>query len=118
MYSKIILGPIGDEDIKPGTEDDSLVLEREDEQEDRPPMYKVLLLNDDYTPMEFVVFILRRVFNLQMEQAVNLMLAIHTQGVGVVGVFSHEIAETKATQVVRLAKENEHPLQCQIEKDD
>jgi len=83
----------------------------------RPPMYKVLLFNDDFTPMEFVVSILQQIFAMPSERAVALMLKIHTQGLGVAGVYEHEIAETKANQVMKAAREHEHPLQCSIEKD-
>lgn len=84
---------------------------------DRPPLYKVLLLNDDYTPMEFVIHILERFFSLTGSQAEALMLTVHTKGVAVVGVFAHEIAETKVTQVMDYAQRNQHPLQCTMEKE-
>jgi ATP-dependent Clp protease adaptor protein ClpS len=83
----------------------------------RPSMYKVLLLNDDYTPMEFVVHVLERFFGLNNAQAVEIMLTVHRKGVAVVGVFSYEIAETKVTQVMEYARRNEHPLQCTMEKE-
>lgn len=83
----------------------------------RPPMYKVLLLNDDYTPMEFVVHVLERFFGLNNAQAVEVMLTVHRKGLAVVGVFTYEIAETKVTQVMDYARRNEHPLQCTMEKD-
>jgi len=83
----------------------------------RPPMYKVLLLNDDYTPMEFVTHILERVFGLNAAQAVEIMLAVHQKGLAVVGVFSREVAETRVMQVMRLAEKNQHPLQCTMEKE-
>jgi ATP-dependent Clp protease adaptor protein ClpS len=79
-------------------------------------MYKVLLLNDDYTPMEFVVMVLQRFFNMDIEQATQVMLHVHQQGVGVCGVFSYEVAETKVTQVMDAARQNQHPLQCTLEK--
>ncbi len=81
----------------------------------RPSMYKVVLLNDDYTPMEFVVETLEVFFGMNREQATNIMLTVHTQGKAVCGVFSRDIAETKAAQVNEFAKENEHPLLCEIE---
>ena len=84
----------------------------------RPPMYKVLLLNDDYTPMEFVVGILERFFGIGHDQAIDIMLTVHRKGVALVGVFSHEIAETKVTQVMDCARRNQHPLQCTMEKED
>lgn len=83
----------------------------------RPSMYKVLLLNDDYTPMEFVVHVLERFFGIGHERAVQLMLTVHTQGVAVVGVFTYEIAETKVTQVMDYARQHQHPLQCAMEKE-
>ena len=83
----------------------------------RPPLYKVVLLNDDYTPMEFVVALLEQVFKMPRERAISLMLAIHTKGVGVAGVYTHEIAETKAHQVMTIARNHEHPLRCTIERE-
>jgi ATP-dependent Clp protease adaptor protein ClpS len=83
----------------------------------KPAMYKVLLLNDDYTPMEFVVEVLERFFGKQGEEAVRIMLHVHQKGVGVCGIYTYEIAETKVTQVVDYARENQHPLQCTLEKD-
>ncbi len=83
----------------------------------RPSMYKVLLLNDDYTPMEFVVHVLERFFGLNQAMAVELMLTVHRKGLAVVGVFSFEVAETKVTQVMEYAHRNEHPLQCTMEKE-
>jgi ATP-dependent Clp protease adaptor protein ClpS len=83
----------------------------------RPSMYKVLLLNDDYTPMEFVVHVLERFFGMNQAMAVELMLTVHRKGLAVVGVFSYEIAETKVTQVMDYAQRNEHPLQCTMEKE-
>jgi len=83
----------------------------------KPAMYKVLLLNDDYTPMEFVVRVLETVFGMGIEEATRVMLHVHQRGVGICGVFTYEVAETKATQVMDLAHKNQHPLQCTIEKD-
>lgn len=83
----------------------------------RPSMYKVLLLNDDYTPMEFVVHVLQRFFGIDHEMAVQIMLTVHNQGVAVVGVFTYEIAETKVAQVMDYARRHEHPLQCAMEKE-
>ena len=80
-------------------------------------MYKVLLLNDDYTPMEFVVYVLERFFGISHAQAVDIMLTVHNKGVAVVGVYSYEIAETKVAQVMELARRNEHPLQCRMERE-
>ncbi|PKG03115.1 MULTISPECIES: ATP-dependent Clp protease adapter ClpS [Alcanivorax] len=81
-----------------------------------PSMYKVLMLNDDYTPMDFVVEILEDFFNLDREQATRVMLTVHTEGKAVCGVYPQDIAETKATQVVEYARENQHPLMCQVEQ--
>ena len=83
----------------------------------KPAMYKVLLLNDDYTPMEFVVYTLERCFNKSGDEATQIMLHVHQRGVGVCGIYTFEIAETKVSQVMDLARKNDHPLQCTIEKD-
>ncbi len=84
----------------------------------RPPRYKVMLLNDDYTPMEFVVMVLERFFGMTHAQAFEIMLTVHKKGLAVVGVFSHEIAETKVAQVMDFARRHQHPLQCTMEKED
>ena len=83
----------------------------------KPSMYKVLLLNDDYTPMEFVVHILERIFYKSHEEATQIMLHVHQKGIGVCGVYTYEIAETKVTQVVDIPRRNQHPLQCTMEKE-
>jgi len=83
----------------------------------KPSMYKVLMLNDDYTPMEFVVHVLERFFSKTREEATRIMLHVHRRGVGVCGVFTYEVAEHKVTQVMDLARQNQHPLQCTIEKE-
>nr|WP_050801361.1 ATP-dependent Clp protease adapter ClpS [Gluconobacter morbifer] len=83
----------------------------------KPSMYKVLMLNDDYTPMEFVVHVLERFFSKSRDEATAIMLQVHQKGVGVCGVFTYEVAESKVTQVMDLARQNQHPLQCTIEKD-
>jgi len=83
----------------------------------KPPMYKVLMLNDDYTPMDFVVHILLTYFQKTEEEAVKIMLNVHQTGVGLCGVYSFEIAETKVMQVIDMARRNEHPLQCTLEKE-
>lgn len=83
----------------------------------KPSMYRVLILNDDYTPMEFVVYVLERFFGRSREEATRIMLHVHQHGVGVCGVYSYEVAETKVAQVLDLARRNEHPLQCTMEKD-
>ncbi|MGV3457673.1 ATP-dependent Clp protease adapter ClpS [Sphingomonas sp.] len=82
----------------------------------KPTPYRVLMLNDDYTPMEFVVLVLQRFFKMDMEEATRVMLAVHQRGVGVCGVFSYEVAETKVAQVMDFARQNQHPLQCTLEK--
>jgi len=83
----------------------------------KPHLYKVLLLNDDYTPMEFVIQILEQVFAKSREDATAIMLHVHQKGVGLCGVYTHEVAETKVTQVMELAQEYQHPLQCTMEKE-
>ena len=83
----------------------------------KPPMYKVLMINDDYTPMEFVVYALENFFNKNRQEATQIMLHIHQKGVGICGVFSYEMAETKVNQEVDFARRNDHPLQCTMEKD-
>ncbi|KAF0675718.1 ATP-dependent Clp protease adapter protein ClpS [Profundibacterium mesophilum KAUST100406-0324] len=83
----------------------------------RPPLYKVMLLNDDYTPMEFVVHVLERFFGLTHAQSFEIMLTVHKRGLAVVGVFSFEVAETKVGQVMDFARRHQHPLQCTMEKE-
>ena len=83
----------------------------------RPSLYKVLLLNDDYTPMEFVILVLERFFAKSREDATRIMLHVHHNGVGICGVFTFEVAETKVAQVVEFARQNQHPLQCTMEKE-
>jgi ATP-dependent Clp protease adaptor protein ClpS len=83
----------------------------------KPSMYKVLMLNDDYTPMEFVIHILERFFSKNREQATQIMLHVHRRGVGICGVYTYEVAETKVTQVMDFARQHQHPLQCTLEKE-
>ena len=83
----------------------------------RPPLYRGLVLNDDFTPMEFVIIVLEKFFGLNHSQSVEIMLTVHKKGVAVIGVFAFEIAETKVTQVMAFAKANQHPLQCTMEKE-
>ena len=83
----------------------------------KPSMYKVVMLNDDYTPMEFVVMVLQRFFRKSQEEATQIMLHVHQRGIGICGVYTLEVAETKACQVMDLARKNQHPLQLQIEKE-
>ena len=82
----------------------------------QPSLYKVLMLNDDYTPMEFVVLCLQRFFKMGLEDATRVMLHVHQKGVGVCGIFTYEVAETKVAQVTDFARQNQHPLQCTLEK--
>jgi ATP-dependent Clp protease adaptor protein ClpS len=83
----------------------------------KPSLYKVLLLNDDYTPMEFVVHILEKIFGKTREEAVDVMLHVHRHGVGVCGIFTFEVAETKVAQVIEFSRRHQHPLQCTMEKE-
>ena len=83
----------------------------------KPSMYKVIMLNDDYTPMEFVVHVLQHFFNLSNTQANDIMLNVHRRGIGVCGIYSYEVAEAKATKVMEYARQNEHPLQLQLGKE-
>ncbi len=102
---------------KKDIDQDSLVLTKTKPKTKKPSMYKVLLLNDDFTPMEFVVLILERFFNVDHQQAVSIMLTIHQKGLAIVGVYPHEIAETKVAQVMEFSRKNQHPLQCTMEKE-
>ena len=92
------------------------VIEKVKPKTKKPSMYKVIMLNDDYTPMEFVVHVLERFFSKTRDEATKIMLHVHQQGVGICGIFSYEIAETKVMQVIDFARQNQHPLQCTIEK--
>jgi len=83
----------------------------------KPSMYRVLLLNDDYTPMEFVVHVLERFFNKTRQEATDIMLHVHRRGVGVCGIYTYEVAETKVAQVMDFARASEQPLQCTMEKE-
>lgn len=83
----------------------------------KPSLYKVLLLNDDYTPMDFVIYVLERFFGKPPEDAATIMLHVHNKGVGICGVYTYEIAETKVAQVMNFAREHQHPLQCTLEKE-
>jgi ATP-dependent Clp protease adaptor protein ClpS len=96
--------------------DDDLAVQEARPKLKRPPLYKVLLLNDDYTPMEFVVQILESFFGMGREKATQVMLEVHTRGAGVCGVFSRDVAETKVAQVNDYSRENQHPLKCTMEE--
>jgi ATP-dependent Clp protease adaptor protein ClpS len=98
------------------TYDDDLAVQEAKPKVKRPPLYKVVLLNDDYTPMDFVVHILEAFFSIDRENATRIMLEIHTHGKAVCGVFTHEIAETKVSLVNDYSRENQHPLLCIMEK--
>jgi len=95
---------------------DELAVQESRPKLEKPPMYKVVLLNDDYTPMEFVIEILESFFRMNREKATEIMLHVHTRGKGVCGVYTREIAETKVAQVNDFSKENQHPLMCTMEK--
>lgn len=101
---------------KPGDGETGVLTETKPKTQ-RPPLYKVLLLNDDYTPMEFVVHVLERFFGMSHAQSFELMLTVHKKGLAVVGVFSFEVAETKVAQVMDFARRHQHPLQCTMEKE-
>ncbi len=83
----------------------------------RPSLYKVLLLNDDYTPMDFVVYVLERFFNKAHDEANRIMMHVHQKGVGICGVYTYEVAETKVAQVMNFSRQHQHPLQCTMEKE-
>jgi ATP-dependent Clp protease adaptor protein ClpS len=110
-------GPGGNSDQDSNTGPNTGVVVKARPKTRKPAMYKVLMLNDDYTPMEFVVHVLERFFQKNRDEATRIMLHVHKRGVGVCGVFTYEVAETKVTQVMDLARQNQHPLQCTIEKD-
>src|SRR4029079_3585617 len=110
---KMATGPDGDDGLD---EIETGVVTRTRPKTKKPSNYKVLRLNDDYTPMEFVVLVLQQFFSMSIEDATRVMLQVHQQGVAVCGVFTYEVAETKVTQVIDFARENQHPLQCTLEK--
>ena len=97
-------------------DNDSLIKTQTKTKLKKPSLYKVLILNDDYTPMEFVVYLLKSFFNKSNEEATKIMLHVHQNGIGVCGIFSYEIAETKVIQVLDTSRKNNHPLQCTMEK--
>ncbi len=106
-----------EDDGDDGSTSDVDLLTKTKPKTDKPPLYKVMLLNDDYTPMEFVVHVLERFFGMNHAQAFELMLTVHKKGLAVVGVFSFEVAETKVAQVMDFARRHQHPLQCTMEKE-
>ncbi len=99
------------------TNNDDLAIEIARPRLKKPPLYRVLLLNDDYTTMEFVVLVLQSIFSHSEEKAAQIMLHVHQKGVGICGIYTREIAESKVEQVIAYAKQNEHPLQCTMEPD-
>ena len=112
-----VLRPIAaDDDKDTGTDNEVGIATKTRAKPKKPSQYKVLMLNDDYTPMEFVVLVLKRFFRMDLEQATRVMLHVHQRGVGVCGIFPYEVAETKVNQVMDFACENQHPLQCTLEK--
>ena len=98
------------------TDNFDLAVEEERPSVKKPPLYRVVLLNDDYTPMEFVVEILETIFGMERTRATQVMLEVHTKGKGVCGVYNYEIAETKVAQVMGIAKQHQHPLLCTMEE--
>lgn len=107
---------MADEDDNHPDDPDVGVVTRTKPKTAKPKQYKVLLLNDDYTPMEFVVHVLRTFFQMDTDEATRVMLQVHQKGFGVCGIFTYEVAETKVTQVMDFARKNDHPLQCTLEK--
>jgi ATP-dependent Clp protease adaptor protein ClpS len=95
---------------------DDTLLEAQRSKLQPPPMFKVMLLNDDYTPMEFVVLVLQKFFSMTRERATQVMLKVHREGIGVCGVYPHDIASTKVQQVAAFARRHQHPLQCVMEE--
>ena len=118
INTMVIRQSAGDDDTMQPGEGLREALVSEEQKLKPPPLYRVILLNDDYTPMEFVVDVLRRFFGMNIETATRVMLKVHTEGKGVCGVYPREIAETKAIQVNEFARAAEHPLLCDIEVDD
>lgn len=117
MASQTPLPPPAGPVIRPSDDDGgSVVAERKTQKTKPPQMYQVVMLNDDYTPMEFVVHVLERFFNKDREAATQIMLHVHHHGIGECGVFTYEVAETKVTQVMDFARKHQHPLQCVMEK--
>jgi ATP-dependent Clp protease adaptor protein ClpS len=113
---RLRLGPGEGGKDRDGSKGDTGTITRTKPKTKRPSLYRVLLLNDDYTPMEFVVLILQDVFNKTREDAMRIMLHVHNQGVGECGIYPFEVAETKVTRVMDTARKNQHPLQCVMEK--
>lgn len=114
---KLLTAHSGSVDTKPrdNIAEDTAVLEPKAKVK-RPPMFKVVLVNDDYTPMDFVVYILCEIFRKNQEEAVQIMMDVHNSGFGICGVYTRDVAETKADQVILIARSHEYPLQCRVEE--
>ena len=117
QMSKLPMRPRNSQDDGDNEHDAGFATTTEKPKLKRPPLYKVILINDDYTPMDFVVDVLRSFFNMNVEKATQIMLKVHTDGKGVCGVYSKEVAETKASQVNDYSRECEQPLLCSVEVD-
>ncbi|WP_343314513.1 ATP-dependent Clp protease adapter ClpS [Brucella sp. BE17] len=104
------------DDESNGSDNGTVVVTRTERKVKKPSLYRVLLLNDDYTPMEFVIHVLQRFFQKNLDDATRIMLHVHNHGVGECGIFTYEVAETKVSQVMDFARQNQHPLQCVMEK--
>ena len=113
----MLMGEENNNNVDGNSKNDTGVIEKTKQKTKKPSMYKVVMLNDDYTPMEFVVLILQRFFGHNSQVAQKIMLHVHQKGVGVCGVFTYEVAEAKINQVMTFARQNEHPLQLQMEKE-
>lgn len=113
--NRVTLGVDSDSDFESDS-DHGLVVEEARPKTKKPPLYRVVLLNDDYTPMEFVVEVLELIFGMDRPRATRVMLEVHTQGKGICGVFTYEIAETKVAQVAAFAEQHQHPLLCTLEE--
>lgn len=116
VVGQVVMADDGDSDRGTGDDHQVGIATKTRAKPKKPSQFKVLMLNDDYTPMEFVVLVLKRFFNMDLEQATRVMLHVHQKGVGVCGIFPYEIAETKVNQVMDFARQNQHPLQCTLEK--
>lgn len=116
---KLMSGPDGPDDGDSGSDDENQtgIVTKTRPKTKKPHLYKVLLLNDDFTPMEFVVHVLERFFGKGREEATRIMLHVHQKGVGICGVYTYEVAETKVTQVMDFSRQHQHPLQCTMEKE-
>ncbi len=103
--------------IKKNVNDDIDTITKEEVKLKKPNLYKVILLNDDYTPMEYVVLLLKKIFNKNQDEAINVMLTVHKKGSGICGIYTLEVAEAKLDSVMKMAKSDQHPLQCIMEKE-